>query len=91
MKLGEIVVICDALMNIGIVCHRVYGGTDNGMPLHLQKRVAWIQRSTSLSLAQANRVLATWRKWTGWRDNGSDIPTVPQVQSFLLDAAIGSI
>lgn len=91
MKLGEIVVICDALSCIGIVCHHVYHGTEFGMPLHLQKRVAWVQRSVDLSLAQANRVLATWHKWTGWRDKGSEVPTVSQVQSFLLDASIGSV
>ena len=91
MKLGEIVVISDALMCIGIVCHHVYHGTEYGMPLHLQKRVALVQRSTELSLARANRVLATWHKWTWHREGGSEIPTVSQVQSFLLDSSIGSV
>lgn len=91
MKMGEIVVMCDALMCIGIVCHHVYHGYEHGMSTHLQKRIAWIQRTSGLSLAQSNRVLGAWHKWTSWRDKGSEIPTLSQVQSFLLDAAIGSI
>lgn len=91
MKLGEIVVICDALMNIGIVCHHVYHDTEFGMPIHFQARVSAIQHSSDLSLAQANRVLAAWHKWTSWRDKEQETPTVMQVQSFLMDSRIVSL
>lgn len=91
LKLRDIVVMCDALSCIGVCCHHAFHKTESGMPIHFQARVAALQRTTELSLAKATKILAVWHKWTCWKENGSAVPTVGQVWSFLSDESLASL
>lgn len=77
----------DAISNINVVCSHVLFNTGAERLLSRLDRLNGI----TLSLAQAHKVFKEWSKWTSYRENGSEIPTISQIQSFLLSDTISKL
>lgn len=79
LTMHQVIEMHDALTGIYVCCcHVLNGNTDR-----YESKLEMIGETGKLSIAHVQRILKTWYKWTWYRDNGSEVPTVSQVQSFL--------
>lgn len=88
LTIEQAVGLFDALGAVKVCVHHAFRTKAQEVPSWLLPRLEAI--NGKLSIAQAQKVLKTWDKWTRY-DDGADPVSMSQAQSFLHDETINGL